>query len=182
VKRLAALLLFVLAAPAVEAGAPLTTILTDRIPPYLVPASGAPVALGASATETVVLSKGSGVAQLSLLGVVPGSDFQITGGTCTQGVTTFVNPGDSCTIDVRFVPSATGARAGTLTVDCMPLAAPGGIAINCDVNNQTIANLALNGLGALAAALAVPGLGRYEITALALTLFALAGWSLRRKP
>ena len=93
-------------------------------------------------------------------------------------------PGDSCSIDVRFSPTAAGARVGTLTVDCSPLPAVGGITITCDFDDTTIANIALNGLGAILAAVSVsvPTIGRYEMTALAMLLFALAAWSLRRKP
>ena len=183
-KRLITLVVLVLAAPGVRAGAPVVnTILTDRVPPYLIPLSGAPVAPGFSANEAVVLSKGSGAASLiTSIGLAPGSDFQLTGGTCVQNVTALVNPGDSCTINVQFAPTATGVRTGTLIVDCSPLPAPGGISITCDTNTQTLANIALSGLGALLASWAVPAVGRHELTALAMLLFALAAWSLRRKP
>ena len=182
-KRLLALVIVVLAAPCVQAGAPVNTIGTDSLPPYLLPSSGAPVEVGFSANEVVVLSKVAGAASvISLISLAPGSDFQLNGGTCVQGVTTLVNPGDSCTINLQFAPTVAGPRAGTLNVDCTPIAAPGGLVINCDINAQTIANIALRGLGALLASVPVPLLGRYELTGLALLLFALALGSLRRKP
>jgi len=183
-KRLLALLILVLAAPGVRAGAPVvTTILTDRVPPYLLPSSGAPVPLGSSAPGTIVLSKGAGsAARVTLLDLAPGSDFQVTGGTCVAGVTTFINPTDSCTVDLEFSPTANGPRAGTLSVDCAPVVVIGGIAITCDLNTQTITNIALSGIGGFVASLPVPAVGRHELTALAMLLFALAAWSLRRKP
>lgn len=181
-KRLLTLVLLVLAAPSVQAGTPTNTIFTDRVPPYLFPSAGGPVEVGASATNTVILSKGSGGSSLiSLIGLQPGSDFQITGGTCVQGTTVLVSPGNSCTIDLRFTPTAVGTRTGTLTVDCSPVAVAGGITITCDTDNQTITNIALSGLGQILDSLPVPALSRYELTALALLLFALAGWSLRRR-
>ena len=183
-KRLVTLVILVLAASHAQAGAPVaTTILTDSVPPYLLPSSGAPVPIGGTATRTVVLSKGTGgTPRITLFGLAPGSDFQITGGTCVAGVTTFVNPADSCTIDLEFSPTASGPRAGTLTVDCQPVVVIGGISITCDLDSQSITNIALSGLGALLASWAVPAVGRHELTALALLLFALAAWSMRRKP
>ena len=182
-KRLLALLVVLLASPLAHAGAPVaTTILTDRVPPYLFPQSGATVPLGQSTTVTVVLSKGNSTAQLSLLNLLPGSDYQITGGTCVQNFSTFVAPSDSCTIDIQFTPTTTGTRTGTLQVDCVPFVVPGGIAVTCDTSPTSIASIALSGLAALVASAPVPGLGRYELTALALLLFAMAGWSLRRRP
>lgn len=182
-KRLLALVVL-LASSLVHAGAPVTTILTDRVPPYLVPSTGTPVPVGDSATATVVLSKGSGsAARVVLINLLPGSDFQVTGGTCVPNVTTFVNPTDSCTIDLQFAPTAPGVRSGTLQVDCTPIVVIGGIAINCDLDLGTIASLALSGIGGLlASSVPVPTLGRHEVTGLALLLFALALWSLRRRP
>lgn len=183
-KRLLALVAL-LASPLVHAGAPVvTTINTDRVPPYLVPLGGAPIAVGDSATASVVLSKGTGsAARVVLINLLPGSDFLVTGGTCVANVTTFINPADSCTIDLQFTPTTSGARSGTLQVDCAPVVVIGGIAVNCDLDLQTIATIALGGVGGLlASSVPIPSLGRHELTALALTLFALALWSLRRKP
>ena len=185
-KRLVLLCLLVLTAPCALAGVALpNTIITNLDPPYLVPPLGTPVTVGGSETASVVLTKvGGPTSRITVIGLLPGSDFTITGGTCVQNVTNLVNPGDSCSIDVRFSPTAAGARVGTLTVDCSPLPAVGGITITCDFDDTTIANIALNGLGAILAAVSVsvPTIGRYEMTALAMLLFALAAWSLRRKP
>jgi hypothetical protein len=158
-RLLGTLAILLLAAPTASAGGVpvLNTILTDRVPPYLFPAAGTPVQVGGSATNSVLLTKTVGDASLiSLIGLAPGSDFEITGGTCVQGVTILASPGNSCSIDLRFVPTATGLRTGTLTVDCTPVSAPGGISITCDTDNQTIANLALNGVGAFLASLPAP--------------------------
>jgi hypothetical protein len=130
-----------------------------------------------------VLTKGTGsAARVTLIGLAPGSDFQVTGGTCVAGVTTFINPTDSCTIDLQFTPTANGVRTGTLTVDCAPVVVIGGIAITCDLDTQSITNIALSGIGGFLASLPIPALGRYEVTALAMLLFAFAAWSMRRKP
>ena len=183
-KRFLALVALV-ASPLVHAGAPIvTTINTDRTPPYLVPLGGAPVAVGDSATASVVLSKGTGsAARVALINLLPGRDFSVTGGPCVAGVTTFVHPTDSCTIDLQFAPTASGTRSGTLQVDCTPVVVIGGIAINCDLDLQSIATIALSGIGGiLASTVPVPTLGPNELTALALALFALALWSLRRRP
>jgi hypothetical protein len=183
-KRLLALVAL-LASSLVHAGAPVaTTILTDRVPPYLVPSTGTPVPVGDSATASVVLSKGTGsAARVVLINLLPGSDFLVTGGTCVPNVTTLINPTDSCTIDLQFAPTSGGVRSGTLQVDCTPVVVVGGIAINCDLDLGTIASIALSGLGGLlTSSVPVPTLGRHEVTGLALLLFALALWSLRRKP
>ena len=75
------------------------------------------------------------------------------------------------------VPISPGV--GTITVDCAPAIPAGGISLVCDTASPTFMTIALNGLGSLLAP--VPGLGRYEVTALALLLFALAVASLRRR-
>jgi len=62
---------------------------------------------GTSASGTVTVS-------------VMGADFTITANTCAAGLA----PGGHCTATVRFLPSTTGERAGTLTAT----ASPGGTA------------------------------------------------------
>ncbi len=70
--------------------------------------------VGVSATQTVTVSNTGGAA-LSVTGAqVRGTnagDF-----TLTNGCTTSVSPGSSCTIGVNFDPSAAGARSATLSI------------------------------------------------------------------
>src|SRR5205823_3407158 len=42
------------------------------------------------------------------------TEFATTGSTCTNGLV--LNPGDTCSIPVTFLPTAIGARSTTLTV------------------------------------------------------------------
>jgi len=185
-KRLLALVFAVLAAPVAQAGAPVVnTIQTDRVPPYLFPLAGTPVPVGGSANATVILSHNTGgTSVVTFIGLLPGSDFQVTGGTCVQGVTQIASPIGNCTIDLQFTPTAAGTRTGTLQVDCAPFVPVGGLVITCDASPATVASIALSGLAELVASVSapIPSLGRYEITALALLLFAMAAWTLRRKP
>jgi hypothetical protein len=69
-----------------------------------------------SATERVVFSN-AGPGSVTPSAVVASGDFAIAGGAsgaCASGQP--VAAGGTCTIDVRFTPTAAGARSGTLTV------------------------------------------------------------------
>ena len=70
-----------------------------------------------SESQDVVISNVGGQAALEVLGAsVPvGADYVITGNDCV-GVGVLVQPGDTCTITVRFAPSTTGNRDAVLTV------------------------------------------------------------------
>ena len=46
------------------------------------------------------------------------ADFTITAGTCPAGDGAALAPGASCTVSVRFAPTALGPRTATLTVSC----------------------------------------------------------------
>ncbi len=65
----------------------------------------------ASAAQTITLTN-TGTAALTVSQVTTSGDFNETD-TCT---TAAIAPNASCTIQVRFLPAATGARTGTLTV------------------------------------------------------------------
>lgn len=69
----------------------------------------------AASAQTVTLSN-TGNANLTLgtLSISSGTEYTISGGTCTAGGT--VAPAASCTISVGFTPSAAGARAANLVV------------------------------------------------------------------
>jgi Abnormal spindle-like microcephaly-assoc'd, ASPM-SPD-2-Hydin len=68
-----------------------------------------------SAAQTVTLMN-NGNADLTVSGVTLGGtnpgDFAIGANTCAAAT---VAPGNTCTVEVRFAPTATGARGGTLT-------------------------------------------------------------------
>ena len=66
----------------------------------------------ASSAQTVTVTN-SGSAALAISQVAVSGDFTQTN-TCTGGVS--LSPGASCAVLVGFLPSATGARAGVLTV------------------------------------------------------------------
>jgi len=70
-----------------------------------------------SADQAIVVSNAasaSGALMLSAIDVTAGSDFTVSGGTCAVGAS--VSVGASCSITVQFKPTATGARAATLTL------------------------------------------------------------------
>ena len=73
-----------------------------------------------SATQTVTVTNLGGI-KLRLTGITSSStEFQVvSGGTCTASTTTgslLVESSNSCTINLAFTPSATGARSATLTI------------------------------------------------------------------
>lgn len=76
------------------------------------------VLTGESSTSSFTVSN-SGDAGSSLdidaIGLGGGTDFSISGGTCSVGDT--LGDGDSCTVAVEFAPAADGAQSDTLTVD-----------------------------------------------------------------
>lgn len=74
----------------------------------------------ASATQTITVSNIGGI-KLRITGITSSStEFQVvSGGTCTASSTTgslLVEGSSTCTVVMSFTPSATGARAATLTI------------------------------------------------------------------
>lgn len=70
-----------------------------------------------SAAQTVTLTNAAsatGALNLSAISTTSGSDFTVSGGTCTA--TTSLAAGASCTVGVVFRPTAAGTRNGTLTI------------------------------------------------------------------
>ena len=59
----------------------------------------------------------------------------IVGGTCTAGA--YVNPTQSCTVQVQFTPAATGARSGQITIVSNGLGSPQSFAVSG--TGQTVA-------------------------------------------
>jgi hypothetical protein len=73
-----------------------------------------PVLLGASADRTAtVLNSGENPVTLAPLALT-GAGFTVAGGSCAAGAE--LDPGESCTVVVRFAPTVAGAATGTLTV------------------------------------------------------------------
>ncbi len=111
---------------------PVVTLRTDFVPPAepaLFSTDVASVSAGAQALGTsgpvqrVVVRNASAdgtpggaaldVTRLTVDGAAP-SDFAVTHETCTRAA---VAPGSTCVVELRFNPSATGARAATLTFE-----------------------------------------------------------------
>lgn len=67
----------------------------------------------ASAPQSLTVSN-TGTAALMLSSLTVSGDFAQTGGTCTASGS--VAASSSCSIQVSFTPTATGARSGTLTI------------------------------------------------------------------
>lgn len=67
-----------------------------------------------TAQTVTVTNAASATAALALSAIGTGSDFVVTGGTCSVGMAIAI--GGSCTVSVAFKPVAAGARAGTLTL------------------------------------------------------------------
>ncbi len=75
----------------------------------------------ASPPATLVVTNAGGMPTGALATSLAGPDFAVTVSSCS-GVA--LQPGQTCTVSVAFLPAVTGARAGTLSVS----AAPGGSA------------------------------------------------------
>lgn len=70
-----------------------------------------------SPEQTIVVSnaaEAAGVLNIGAIEVTAGSDFAVSGGSCSAGAS--VSVGASCSIAVRFKPTAVGARAASLTI------------------------------------------------------------------
>ncbi len=79
----------------------------------------------ASSAQTVTLSNKTGV-PLSLASITTSGDFSVVqgGGNCPVGGSATVAAGSSCTVQVKFTPTAAGARTGVLTVTDDSVASP----------------------------------------------------------
>lgn len=70
-----------------------------------------------SSAQTLTVTNAAsatGPLALSAIGTGTGSDFIVTGGTCSVGAAIAI--GASCTVSVAFKPAAVGSRTGTLTL------------------------------------------------------------------
>lgn len=69
-----------------------------------------------SAAQTLTVSNAANATAalaFTAIGTTAGSDFSVSGGTCSTGAT--VAAGSSCTVNLSFRPTAAGTRNGTLT-------------------------------------------------------------------
>jgi hypothetical protein len=69
-----------------------------------------------SAPQTLTYTNTS-VGTQTITSISVTGDFIVSGGTCAVGtMLNDVAPGNTCTVEVRFAPTATGTRNGTLTI------------------------------------------------------------------
>jgi hypothetical protein len=89
------------------------------------------VGVGSAIVTKTVSSVGNAAVQLAAVSAVTSSnplEFAIVGGTCTAGA--YVNPTQSCTVQVQFTPAATGARSGQITIVSNGLGSPQSFAVS----------------------------------------------------
>jgi hypothetical protein len=114
------------------------------------------------------------------------ADFAVVpGGTCAPGTTTLspitTTTGQSCTVNVRYTPSATGSESAFLTASCLPVALVGGFSVNCSGVVGSVASF-VGSLLAPVIAQQIPTLSTSMLTVLALSIFVFgAVFSLRRR-
>lgn len=118
-----------------------------------------------------------------------GAGYSISGGTCLPGAT-LTAPSGSCTLDLKFTPPAAGSFLGNLAINCLPVLAIGGITIDCSqappqggakTPSAVLATTSIALQGAAIGAASLPVNGRVALSLLALLMFALALWSMRRR-
>lgn len=156
------------------------------------PESFGAVAVGASRTlsrSIQINSNSSGPVRITVS--TTGAGYSISGGTCLPGAT-LTTPSGNCTLDLTFTPSAGSDFLGNLAINCVPVLAAGGITIDCSQPLRTpagaktpsaapgITDIALQGTGI--GAVSLPANGRVALSLLALLVFAMALWSMRRRP
>lgn len=119
-----------------------------QIPPPTLGANPSPLSFGnqlvgsTSAAQTVTITNTAPAGSQSLLTTPPSiggtnaADFSISSDTCTMAV---LAPGQSCAVDVRFAPTAAGARSASLIVASNAPSSPDSIPLT---GNGTIASLA----------------------------------------
>ncbi|TVQ33536.1 MAG: choice-of-anchor D domain-containing protein [Wenzhouxiangella sp.] len=78
------------------------------------------VLIGNSASAELTLTNTAAVGSAAVLvadiDILPAGDFAVTGGSCEVGVSS-LEPGDTCTIEISFVPTSDGEVAASLVVD-----------------------------------------------------------------
>jgi hypothetical protein len=117
-----------------------------------------------------------------------GAGYSISGGTCLPGAT-LPTPNGNCTLNLTFTPPAVGSFLGTLAINCLPFLASGGITVNCSqpaakgakTPSAVLATTSIALQGVAISAASLPVNGRVALSLLALLIFAIALWSMRRR-
>ena len=122
---------------------------------------------------TVVSSGTNTINSMQLAGTNAADFALVAGGTCAVGGS--VVNGTSCTQNVRFTPSAPGARLANFMVGCSPTAVVGGFQVICATGIPGILKN-LDGTGIALAVQSVPALDGKSLTAMALLMMALASY------
>ena len=86
------------------------------------------VGVGSAVVTKTINSIGNASVQLTSVTSSNALEFAIVGGTCTAGA--FVNPTQSCTVQVQFTPAATGARNGQITIVSNGIGSPQSFAVS----------------------------------------------------
>ena len=117
---------------------------------------------------------GSQLNAIQINGTNPGDFALVAGGTCA--VNTVLANGDTCTQNIRFTPTTTGARSGLFQISCSPIILIGGFTVSCGNGIGTLANLSGIGSAMTAAVQSVPTLDPTALTLLALMMMITAGY------
>ena len=86
------------------------------------------VGVGSAVVTKTINSIGNASVQLTSVTSSNALEFAIVGGTCTAGA--YVNPTQSCTVQVQFTPAATGARNGQITIVSNGIGSPQSFAVS----------------------------------------------------
>jgi hypothetical protein len=86
------------------------------------------VGVGSAIATKTISHTGNASVQLTSVTSSNALEFAIVGGTCTAGA--YVNPTQSCTVQVQFTPAATGARSGQITIVSNGLGSPQSFAVS----------------------------------------------------
>jgi len=120
---------------------------------------------------------GGGLLNSQINSITTTGDFARSG-TCVAG--TLLSNGANCTTPITFTPTASGARTGSLVINCSVVGAIGTVAIICNGVNQIIA-LSGTGLAAIGQQAPIPTLGQWAMTAMAGFILIIAMSGLRKQ-
>ena len=146
--------------------------------PIPTPFAGQTVGTTSPPQAFVLTETGGGGATGALINSITMTGDFARSGTCTAG--TVLSSAQNCTTPVTFTPTATGARAGSLVINCSVVAMIGTVAIICNGVNQIIA-LSGTGLAAVGQQAPIPTLGQWAVTAMAGFILMLGMLRLRQQ-
>ncbi len=86
------------------------------------------VGVGSAIATKTISHIGNASVQLTSVTSSNALEFAIVGGTCTAGA--YVNPTQSCAVQVQFTPAATGARNGQITIVSNGIGSPQSFAVS----------------------------------------------------